>query len=68
MLSREDQARTLDAAWTIDLYLWIDAEKGTCQHVSVNDALHQQQALDLLGLSNSEEETAKTETTMPNGG
>ena len=68
MLSREDQARTLDAAWTIDLYLWIDAEKGTCQHVSVNDALHQQQALDLLGLSSNEDEAAATRTTMSSGG
>jgi hypothetical protein len=68
MLSREDQERTLAAARNIGLFLWINADKGTCQHVSVNNAPHQQQALDLLGLSNSEEETAKTETTMPNGG
>jgi hypothetical protein len=46
------QVRVLEAARKIDLFLWIDAEKNTLQHVSVNGATHQQAALDLLGLSN----------------
>lgn len=54
MLSRSVQERTLEAAGKVDLFLWIDARKRTCQHVSVNGAPHQQAALDLLGLSNEE--------------
>lgn len=50
MLGRKMQKRVGDAARNIDLFLWIDAEKGTCQHVSVNEAPHQQAALDLLDL------------------
>jgi ribosomal protein L30 len=52
ILSHELQVRVLEAARKIDLFLWIDAEKNTLQHVSVNGATHQQAALDLLGLSN----------------
>jgi len=50
MLSPRMQEQVLDAARKIDLFLWIDAEKGTLQHVSVNDAPHQAAALELLGL------------------
>jgi hypothetical protein len=38
------------AAGRIDLILWIDAEKGTCQHLSLAGALHQAAARELLGL------------------
>jgi hypothetical protein len=54
MLSDKMQEDTLKAARRIDLFLWIDAQKRTCQHVSVNGAPHQQAALDLLGLENTE--------------
>jgi hypothetical protein len=62
MLSQENQERTLEAARKVDLFLWIDAEKGTCQHVSVNGAPHQQEALDLLGLSNENEAPSTEES------
>jgi ribosomal protein L30 len=54
MLSRKMQEQVLDAARKTDLFLWIDAEKGTLQHVSVNGAPHQAATLDLLGLKNEE--------------
>jgi ribosomal protein L30 len=54
MLGRKMQAQVLAAARKIDLFLWIDADKGTCQHVSVNGAPHQAEALDLLALKNDE--------------
>ncbi len=50
MLSRKMQEQVLNAARKVDLFLWIDAEKGTCQHVSVNGAPHLKAALDLLDL------------------
>jgi hypothetical protein len=54
MLSRKMQEQVLDATRKVDLFLWIDAEKGTCQHVSVNSAPHQKTALELLGLKNDD--------------
>jgi uncharacterized protein YbaP (TraB family) len=51
MLSRKMQEEVMDAARSIDLFLWINAQKRTCQHVSVNGAAHQASALDLLGLN-----------------
>jgi hypothetical protein len=48
---RRRQEQVLDAARKIGLFLWIDAQKRTCQHVSVNGAAHQATALDLLGLT-----------------
>jgi hypothetical protein len=54
MLSRKMQEQVLNAARKIDLFLWIDAPKRTCQHVSINGAVHQAAALDLLGLTNQE--------------
>jgi hypothetical protein len=52
VLSHELQLTVLEAARKIDLFLRIDAEKSTLQHVSVNGATHQQTGLDLLGLTN----------------
>jgi hypothetical protein len=54
MLSRKMQKQVLDAARKVDLFLWIDADKGTCQHVSVNGAPHQAAALELHGLKNDD--------------
>ena len=50
MLGRKMQEQVHEAARKVDLFLWIDAEKRTLQHASVNDATHQRGALDLLGL------------------
>jgi hypothetical protein len=52
MLSRELQKPVVGSARNIDLFLWIDAEKRTLQHASVDGAAHRETALDLLGLSN----------------
>jgi len=52
LLPRKTKEQVLDAARKIDLFLWIDAQKGTYQHLSTNGAKHQASALDLLGLSN----------------
>jgi hypothetical protein len=51
MLSRKMQQQVLDAARRIDLFLWIDAQKRTREHLSTNGAPHQTAALDLFGLS-----------------
>jgi hypothetical protein len=48
MLSRKMQEQVLNAARRVDLFLWIDAQKRTCQHVSVNGAAHQASLLLLL--------------------
>jgi hypothetical protein len=50
ILSREMQQEVLEAARRIDLFLWIDAKKGTCQHLSPNGASHQTTGLNLRGL------------------
>jgi hypothetical protein len=50
MLSRKFQEKVLEAARKIDLFLWVDAETRGLQHMSVNGALHQKAALDLLAL------------------
>jgi large subunit ribosomal protein L30 len=52
MLSRKMQQQVLDAVRRIDLFLWIDAQKRTCEHLSTNGAPHQKAALDLFGLHN----------------
>jgi ribosomal protein L30 len=54
MLPRKMQEQVLSAAGKIDLFLRIDAENGTLQHVSVNGAPHQATALDLLDLTNED--------------
>ena len=44
------QRQVIDAAHKIDLFLWIDAEKQTCQHLIASTAKHKKAALDLFGL------------------
>jgi large subunit ribosomal protein L30 len=56
MLSRKMQQQVMDAARRIDLFLWIDAQKRTCNHLSTNGAPHQKAALDLFGLQNEGED------------
>ena len=51
-LSRKMQQQVLDAVRRIDLFLWIDAQKRMCEHLSTNGAPHQKAALDLFGLHN----------------
>jgi hypothetical protein len=55
MLSRKMQQQVMDAARHIDLFLWIDAQKRTREHLSTNGAPHQKAALDLFGLQNDGE-------------
>jgi large subunit ribosomal protein L30 len=54
MLCHKLQKQVSDAAKKVDLFLWIDVEKGTVKQISVDGAPCQQAALDLLGLSNEE--------------
>jgi hypothetical protein len=51
MLSKKMQKQVMDASRQIDLFLRIDATKGTVQHTSATDAKHRKAALKLLGLS-----------------
>jgi ribosomal protein L30 len=53
MLGRKLQEQVLEAAGKIDLFLWVDANGRTFQHLSPGGAKHQQAALDLLGLTNT---------------
>jgi ribosomal protein L30 len=50
MLGKKMQGQVIDAARKVDLFLWIDAATGTCQHLSSPDAKHGAAALALLGL------------------
>jgi large subunit ribosomal protein L30 len=50
MLCRRMQKQVIDAARCVDLFLWINVQERTCQHLSVNGAPHQASALDLVGL------------------
>jgi ribosomal protein L30 len=50
MLGRKMQGQVCGAARKIDLFLWIDATTGTCQHLTVADAEHRATALGLFGL------------------
>jgi hypothetical protein len=48
------QAKVWDAARRIDLFLWIDPQKRSWQHVYPDDAVHRAMACDLLGIEISE--------------
>ena len=50
LLPPKMQRRVREAARGIDLFVWIEPKKGTCQHLSVAGALCQAAALELLGL------------------
>jgi hypothetical protein len=52
MLSKRMQHQVIAAARRIDLFLWIDATKGTLEHPSPADGLHQTRALELVGREN----------------
>lgn len=51
MLGRKMQGQVCVAARKIDLFLWIDATTGTCQHLTVADAKHRPTTLRVFGLS-----------------
>ena len=51
MLPRKTQKQVMDDARKIDLFLWINAQNGTCQHLTADGAVHQASALELLGLA-----------------
>src|ERR1700674_5342054 len=42
--------RVWQAARRVDLFLWVDAQKRTCQHVCPDDAVHRAAACRLLGI------------------
>jgi hypothetical protein len=44
------QNQVIAAARKVDLFLWIDASAGTCQHLTSGDAKHRATALALLAL------------------
>jgi hypothetical protein len=50
LLPTKMQRQVREVARGIDLFLWIDAKKGTCQNLSVAESPHQAEALELLGL------------------
>jgi hypothetical protein len=54
----DKQKRVWQAARRIDLFLWVDAQKRTCQHVYPNDAVHRAAACGLLGFEIGEEDRA----------
>jgi hypothetical protein len=50
MLGRKMQGQVCEAARKIDLFLWIDATTGACQHLKVAAAKHRATAPGLFGL------------------
>lgn len=50
MLGKKMQRQVCEAARKIDLFLWIDATTGTCQHLTAADAKHRGTALGLFDL------------------
>ncbi len=51
LLGRKMQHQVMAAARKIDLFLWIDANARTCQHLTSGDAKHRTAALRLMRLS-----------------
>jgi hypothetical protein len=54
----DKQKRVWQAARCIDLFLWVDAQKRTCQHVYPDDAVHRAAACGLLGIEIGKEDRA----------
>jgi large subunit ribosomal protein L30 len=50
LLGRKMQNQVMAAARKVDLFLWIDANAGACQHLTSGDAKHRAAALALLAL------------------
>jgi hypothetical protein len=57
-LKPDKQRKVWEAARRVDLFLWIDAEKRTCQHVYPDDAVHRAAACRLLGIEIDEHDGA----------
>jgi hypothetical protein len=49
-LKPDRQKQVWEAARRVDLFLWIDAQNRTCQHVYPDDAIHRAEACALLGI------------------
>lgn len=49
-LKPDKQKRVWQAARRVDLFLWVDAQKRTCQHVCPDDAVHRVAVCRLLGI------------------
>lgn len=56
-LKPDRQKQVWQAARRVDLFLWIDAQKRTCQHVYPDDAPHRAAACILLGIEMGKEYT-----------
>jgi hypothetical protein len=54
-LTPDRQKQIWESARRIDLFLWIDAEKRTCQHTCPADAVHREAACTLLGIEIGQE-------------
>jgi hypothetical protein len=50
--------RVWEAARRIDLFIWVDAQERSCQHLYANDAAHRATACGLLGIEFSEQDAA----------
>jgi hypothetical protein len=57
-LKPERQKQIGEAARRVDLFLWIDPEKCTCQHAYPADAVHREAACALLGIEIDKEDRA----------
>jgi hypothetical protein len=57
-LKPDKQKRVWEAAQRVDLFLWVDAQKRTCQHVYPDDAVHRAAACRLLGIEIGEQDGA----------
>jgi hypothetical protein len=53
MLGKKMQGQVCEAAQEIDLFLWVDAKAGTCQHLTAANAKHRVSGLHLFGLPDS---------------
>jgi hypothetical protein len=51
----DKQKQVWEAARRVDLFLWVDAQKRTCQHLYPDDAVHRVAACRLLGVEIGEE-------------
>jgi hypothetical protein len=57
-LKPDRQKQVWEAARRVDLFLWIDPEKRTCQHAYPADSVHREAACALFGLETVDEDEA----------
>jgi hypothetical protein len=63
-LKPDRQKQVWEAARRVDLFLWIDAQNRTCQHVYPDDAVHRAAACALLGIEIRRSERATHSTVI----